>query len=159
METLTDLSQIRTWIYRSVKKLSSEQESEIIQRGTDFIGQWAAHGKKLAAEFEILHHHFLVFFVDQSMEQNSGCSIDASVAFIKEIENEFQLGLLDRQKIAFRINDEIIFHDFQNLEKLYHSGEINDASLIFDPLVQNRSDFNEKFLSPFNQSQYFRLVQ
>ncbi len=56
-ETATDTSQVQVWIYRSLKKLSQERENEIAKMAGEFIHQWAAHGNKLAADFDILYGH------------------------------------------------------------------------------------------------------
>ena len=158
METLTDINQVRVWIYRSIKKLSPELEAEILEKGKGFIGEWASHGAKLNSDFKILNHHFLVFFVDQNFESASGCSIDTSVAFIREIEAKHQLGLLDRQKMAFLKEEEVVLFDFNQLKQVYDEGIISDATPIFDPLVQNKAEFDHRFLSPFSESPYFRTI-
>jgi len=158
METLTT-DQTRVWIYRSIKKLDPEMEAAILNRGKAFIGEWASHGTKLTSDFKILEHHFLVFFVDQNFENASGCSIDTSVAFIRELEAEFQLGLLDRQMIAFKDGDEVVFYEFNQLKESYDKGLITDQTLVFDQLVQNNGEFQSRFLIPFSESPFFRTVK
>ncbi len=150
----TDTSLIRVWIYRSIKKLSQEEENDIARLAGDFISQWAAHGKKLAADFDILYGHYLVFYVDQNWAQATGCSIDSSVALIRQIEEKYQLGLLDRMKIGFLKNDEVVFHDFSELSKLHEEGVIKDDDKVIDALVQNKKEFDESFLTPFSRSRY-----
>jgi len=154
MVIATDTTQIKVWIYRSIKKLTVDQKNDITNKAGEFVGQWAAHGKKLAADFEILYDHYLVFYVDQSWEKNSGCSIDASVAFIREIEAKYQLGLLDRLQIGFLKEEEVIFYHFSDLNQLYKDGVIKDKDLVFNPLVQDKSEFEDSFLTSFSSSPY-----
>ena len=140
----TQVGQIRLWIYRSVSKLSADQESAINEMATSFISQWAAHGKMLDATFKILNHHFLVFFVNESSAEATGCSIDSSVGLIRQIESTYNLGLLDRMQIAFLINEEVVMHHFSELKELYSKGEITDDSQVFNLLLEEGSFFEEQ---------------
>lgn len=154
----TEIGQIRLWIYRSIPKLTLEQEDHILQVSADFINQWAAHGAKLNARFEILHHHFLVFFVNEDSAQASGCSIDASVSLIREIESKYKLGLLDRMQVAFLENDQVVMRHFSDLKDLYANGIISGSSSVFNLLLEEGSSFEDQWLIPFSESLYFKAV-
>ena len=154
METTVDKSQVRVWIYRSLKKLSPEMESEITSLAGKFVSQWAAHGKKLAADFDIHYGHYLVFFVDQQMAEASGCSIDTQVHFIRQIEAKYQLGLLDRMQIGFLNEGEIDFHHFNDLADLRARGVIRDNDIVINPMVQNLEEFESSFALPFKDSPF-----
>ena len=154
----TQVGQIKLWIYRSVKKLSTKQEHDIEEIVTVFIKQWAAHGAKLDARFVILNHHFLVFFVNEASAQASGCSIDASVSLMREIESTYQLGFLDRMQVAFFENDEVVMRHFSELKDLYANGIINDSSKVFNLLLEEGSSFQDQWLIPFSESPYFKAV-
>ena len=154
----TEVGQIRLWIYRSIPKLTQEQEEHILLVGTAFINQWAAHGSKLDAHIKILNHHFLVFFVNEDSAQASGCSIDASVSFIREIESKYKLGLLDRMQVAFLENDEVVMRHFSDLKDLYAKGIISDSSSVFNLLLEEGSSFDNQWLIPFSESPYFKAI-
>lgn len=154
----TAAGQIRLWIYRSVPKLTPEQENHIRKLGTAFIDQWAAHGAKLNASFKVLNHHFLVFFVNEDSAQASGCSIDASVSLIRQIEGTYKLGLLDRLQVPFLENDEVVMHHFSDLKELYAKGIISDESRVFNLLLEEGSSFDSEWLVPFSQSPYYKAV-
>lgn len=156
METISDKSIVKVWIYRSIIKLNPVLETHILEKGRKFISEWSSHGTKLAADFEILHNHFLVFFVDELTASASGCSIDSSVGLMREIDTKFKLGLFDRMQIAFYRNNEIEFHHFHDLKDLQRNGKINDNDLVFNPLVGNKQEFENGFLLPFSQSIFYK---
>ena len=79
----------RIWIYPSNRKMSDEEVEQIKALMADFLQQWTAHGQNLNAGFELPHNRFIVIGLDQSNAAASGCSIDASVHFIQEIEKNF----------------------------------------------------------------------
>jgi len=156
METQVGL--IRLWVYRSVSKLTPKQEDHILQLGTDFINQWAAHGSKLDSSFKILNHHFLVFFVNEASASASGCSIDSSVALVREIEAKFDLGLLDRMQVPFFENDEVVMRQFTDLKELYAQGVITDATKVFNLLLEDGNSFEDQWLVAFSESPYFKAI-
>jgi hypothetical protein len=157
--TTTDAAQVQVWIYRSIKKLSPEQENDIDKMAGDFIAQWAAHGKSLAADFDILHGHYLIFFVDSSVAEATGCSIDASVHLIREIEAKYQLGLLDRMQIGFLKNNEVEFHHFNEIKSEIAAGKIKETDLVFNAMLSNKKEFDEGFLLPLSQSAFFSVLR
>ena len=62
----------RIWIFGS----SSALDRERVGRELDaFVGQWKAHGKPVAAAFDLLHDRFVVVGLDGGVDP-SGCSID-----------------------------------------------------------------------------------
>ncbi|MEQ8324584.1 MAG: hypothetical protein RIC15_05370 [Vicingaceae bacterium] len=155
---LTQTSNTRLWIYRSVKELTDEQKELIYPLCHKFISEWSSHGQKLDADFRILDGHFLIFFVNEVSAKASGCSIDSSVALIKQLESEFKLGLLDRMSIPFRIEDKVVMINFQDIPALYKKGDISDNSLVYNLLLQDGSLFEEQWLIPFSSSVYFQSI-
>ena len=55
----------------------------------------------LHASAEFLHQHFLVIGLDEGVAGASGCSIDASVRFVAQLEQRLQVSLLDKSQLAF----------------------------------------------------------
>ncbi|MDQ3071640.1 MAG: hypothetical protein M3Q97_00045, partial [Bacteroidota bacterium] len=75
---------------------------DTIERGlSDFLANWAAHGKGLTAMYEIKYNHFIEVEVNEDGVMASGCSIDSLTRYMQEIDKEFDLMLFDRQKVAF----------------------------------------------------------
>ena len=76
----------RIWIYQSNRKFSEEEFSEIETDLKAFVEEWAAHGTSLEASFLLKYNRFIILAVNQDVQAATGCSIDSSVRFIKQIE-------------------------------------------------------------------------
>ena len=98
--TLQDSARI--WIYPANRPLSEEESIKIQDKMQTFLTQWTAHGTDLQAGFKIIYKRFLVIALNEALQSASGCSIDASVRCIQEIEQEFNLTLLDKMNVTFR---------------------------------------------------------
>src|SRR5690606_25540491 len=116
----------RIWIYQSTRELSSEENEQLTAKLGAFTKQWAAHGKQLAARAEVRFNRFIILFLNEEMEAVSGCSIDSSVRFLKELEKEFRLELFDRMQIAFRKGDRVEAVSKSEFERLIANGDVNE---------------------------------
>lgn len=139
-EEMADTS--RVWIYQANRQLSSADQELMKANCTAFLKQWAAHGQSLKSSFQIIHDKFLVISVDESFNQASGCSIDASVSLIKSLEQELDLSFFDRTQVCFLINDEIVEIPMSGIKSEVANGTISSDTLTFNNLVTNISSFN-----------------
>ena len=93
-ETLPPESRI--WVYQSNRSFR-EEELLLIQEGlTQFLNQWTAHNQALEAAFDLPYNRFIILGLNQEKTHASGCSIDASVRFIQQLETQFGILLLDK---------------------------------------------------------------
>ena len=77
----------RIWIYQCNRSFSKEEILEISKKLQTFLEGWTAHGADLKAAFEFKYKRFIIIGLDQEKQKATGCSIDASVHFIKQLEN------------------------------------------------------------------------
>src|ERR1700730_14538859 len=108
----------RVWIYQSDKKLADAEVQEIQHYLDAFATQWTAHNHQLKAKAEIRYNRFLILIVDENQAGASGCSIDKSVNFMKQIEQQYNINLLDRFNLAYREGNEVLSaprHDFEEI--------------------------------------------
>ena len=75
----------KVWIYASNRELTQKDQETIASELEPFISEWAAHGKGLLGKSSILENRFVVLVVDESKAMASGCSIDTSVRFMKDL--------------------------------------------------------------------------
>ena len=90
----------RIWIYQADRKLN-EGENHNFKRPSFVHESMDAYQQPLKASFAVLHDYFVVLAVDESYTEASGCSIDSSVAVIRQLCAQLDVDLLGRNKIAF----------------------------------------------------------
>jgi hypothetical protein len=86
----------RVWVYQANRPFSSLETQSIQDYLTPALTQWAAHGAGLNASFEIRFHQVIVIAVDESVNAASGCSIDASTRWFKELGTNLGIDFFDR---------------------------------------------------------------
>jgi hypothetical protein len=148
----------RIWIYQSDREFSEKEIEFIAEKSEDFINQWTRHGDDLKGSFIIKYKQFLVFAVDESFNDVSGCSIDSSVRFVQQLQNELELDLMDKMNVSFK-NDACInivkLADFQRFAK---ERKITTETIVFNNMIYTKEDFEHNWEVPASQSWHKRFL-
>ena len=150
--TITETSDYRVIIYPASRSFTPKESKVITEKLYDFLATWAAHGKPLSSSFKIEKNQFIVICVDEEKEVASGCSIDSLGGVMREIDNEFQLGLFDRMKATFVENGEVKTLKLQDFRNGLKNGEIPTNIEVFDFSKNSYIDFLSDFLLPLKRS-------
>jgi len=142
----------RIWVYQANRPFSDDERSFIERNFEAFVGQWKAHGKQLQATFSIEKNQFIVLAVDETMHQASGCSIDASVHVVKQIEQATGLSLLDRSQVAFENGEGVKIKAFNQIKEAVANGEITHSTVVYNNAVQNAGEWKHGWAIPAEQS-------
>lgn len=149
----------RLWIYQSDRPFSEAEVAEIREQVRGFVGQWVSHNRALRAFGDVYHHRFVVLMVDETQAGASGCSIDKSVYFLKDLAARFQVDLFDRMRFSYQdAAGRVHTLDRDAFARAYQEGHIDDHTLVFDTLIDNKADFDQAFRKPLGESWHARLV-
>lgn len=158
--TLDSLSDhARVWIYQSNRAFTAAETTEIAMLTDRFASQWSAHGHRLAAGGTVAYQQFIILAVDEQAYGASGCSIDSSVAFIRQLEQQYGLQLLDRTQVAFLINEKVTLLPLNAIKEAVTGGTVSSSTLVFNNLVENIGQWKNEWLVPAGQTwlkRYFR---
>jgi hypothetical protein len=142
----------RVWVYQSSRALSSEEVIAIESDLQRFVDQWQAHRKDLKGSAAVMLNTFIVLMVDEQFHTATGCSIDSSVHFIKELEQRYQLSLFDRSRVAFHVDDTLMFAALPELKSKIEKGEIKKDTITFNNLVQSKAELESGWMLPAEQT-------
>ena len=147
----------RIWIYQSNRRFDDQTAKEIRNALKSFANQWVSHNRALKAFAEILHNQFIILAVDETNAGASGCSIDASVHFLKKLQTTYGVDLFDRMQFAYLDQETIKTADRDSFSKMYADGTISDQTLVVDTLVRKKEDLSE-MIKPLGESWHARMV-
>src|SRR5476651_2170590 len=149
----------KVWIYQSNRELAAAEVNQIVKILDAFTTQWTAHNHQLKAKAEIRYNRFLILVVDESQAGASGCSIDKSVNFMKQIGEQYHINLLDRFNLAYRDGDEVLSLPRHAFEDQLKQGGINTQTIVFNNMVQNLTELQTKWEVPFKDSWHIQLFR
>lgn len=148
----------RVWIYQSSRPFAADELPILRRHIEQFVESWVSHNRQLRAFGDVFHEQFIVLMVDESMAGASGCSIDKSVYFLKQIEQAYGVDLFDRMTFAYKEGDTMRTAPREEFAALYKQGKISDETVVFDNLVNNKGDFDQNWLKPLAKSWHKRMV-
>lgn len=154
-ESLPDESKI--WIYQSNRKFSDAEFSEIESALQVFIQNWTAHGTGLEASYQLKYNRFIIIAVNQAVQQATGCSIDASVQFIQDLEKKYEVDLLDKMNVTFKLGEHIAYKPLIEFKKMAKEKAVSGNTIVFNNLVNNIAEYNESWEVPAEDSWHSRF--
>ena len=160
METLlqgfSDASKV--WIYLSDRAFTESESAAIKVKLADFSSQWTSHGQPVYGKAFLLENRFILFVADEAKSGVSGCSIDKTVAVIRDITVSYQVNLMDRSLVAIQQfgNTEVL-----TLADLQHGIEENKCPadiMIYNTLLTSKAELVSHWLIPFKNSKFESLT-
>lgn len=147
----------RVWIYQSDRKFTDEELAEIEAGLKEFVEQWAAHGTGLQASFTTRYNRFIILAVNQEVQGATGCSIDASVHFIQQLEQKYSVNLLDKMNVTFRQGEFITHKQLIDFKKMAKEKSVSGNTIVFNNLVNTVGEFNDYWEVPAAESWHSRF--
>lgn len=148
----------RVWIYQSNREFTAKEIEFISTKTEEFINSWTRHGDDLKGSFTIKYNQFLVLAVDESFNNVSGCSIDASVHFIQALEKELQLNLMDKMNVTFKNGNHINLVRLSDFQKFAKEHKITQETIVFNNMVATKEDFENSWEVPAKDSWHKRFL-
>ncbi|MBK9960601.1 MAG: hypothetical protein IPP06_04495 [Saprospiraceae bacterium] len=152
MDLISFPDSAKIWIYPSSKRIEDSLLNEIQSSINEFTNHWHSHHKPLKATGGILHNYFIVLVVDESVAPASGCSIDESVSFIKNLETFYHTDFFNRMNFYYIDQEEVKQVSAGQMPEWYQTGKINDNTLFFNTLIQDKKQFLQNWLVPLRDS-------
>lgn len=148
----------KIWIYQADKPFSEDQEKWLFQELHSFTNNWDSHGNPLTSSFQIRNHQFIILGVEGNVYEASGCSIDKSVALIKQFENKLNSTLLDRSQVMIVNKDKLQLIPFKELKDKVQSNILTPETLVYNNTITQMSELANNWLKPAKEtwiSKYF----
>jgi len=149
----------RVWVYPCSRALSEAEVNDITAKLESFVKDWLSHQRMVEGSGTVLNHRFIVLTADESNVDVSGCSIDSSVKFIKELERTFGLQCFERTHLYF-LNEggTVDTVDFRDIKEAWENGTIHEGTLIFNLQATSIEDLKGNWMKPITNSLYSRFL-
>ena len=147
----------KIWIYQSNRKFSDEEFAEIETDLKTFVDSWAAHGTSLEASFQLKYNRFIILAVNQEVQNTTGCSIDSSVQFIQSLEQKYEVDLLDKMNVTFKLGEHVAHKTLIDFKKMAKDKAVTENTIVFNNLVNTIEDWNDNWEVPAGESWHSRF--
>jgi hypothetical protein len=148
----------RVWIYQCNRSFTDQELIEVREELDDFVTKWTAHGADLKAGYEIRYKRFIILALDQSLNAASGCSIDASVHFIQELEKKYDVDLLDKMNVSYKQGEYVAYKPLIDFKKMAKQKAVSSKTIVFNNLVASIGEYLEHWEVPASESWHNRFM-
>jgi hypothetical protein len=133
----------RLWVFAADRPLAGETRERLLESVDAFLSQWSAHGHPLTVARELRYDRFLLVGVDEASAGASGCSIDAMLRTLGELERALAVQLLDHGPVLFRRGDAIERLPRPDFAALARRGGVSPDTVVFDNTVTRVAELRE----------------
>lgn len=155
--TLPDES--RVWIYQANRSFTEQEIEDIQSKLNIFISNWTAHGSDLQSGYLVKYKRFIVIGLNQNLNNATGCSIDASVHFIQQLEKEYNVDLMDKMNVSYKQGEYIAYKTLKDFRKMAKDKAVSKKTIVFNNLVNTIAEFKENWEVPASESWHSRFLK
>jgi predicted HTH transcriptional regulator len=154
--TLPDSS--RVWVYQADRAFSSTEVDQIKQELNTFVNNWKRHGEELKASFQVKYNQFIILAVDEDYNNVSGCSIDASVHIIKQLQQQFEVDLLNKMNVTFKDGENINTVSLKEFKDYVKQDKIKPNTVVFNNMISSKADLANTWEVEANKSWHAKFL-
>lgn len=149
----------RVWIYQANRSFTDDEIEELESKLDTFITNWTAHGSDLQSGYTIRYKRFIIIALNQNLNKATGCSIDASVHFIQQLEKDYNVDLMDKMNVSYKQGDFVAYKTLLDFKKMAKEKAVSKNTIVFNNLVHNIAEFNENWEVPASESWHSRFLK
>ena len=131
----------RLWVYQANRPLTTTDVLTIEKALQPALNGWAAHGEPLLASAKVVDNRFVVVAVDENHHLPSGCSIDASVNFLRQIGQQLAVDFFDRSAAVAGADGQVQTLALPAIKAAVANGLIAPDTTVFNTLVKTKAEF------------------
>lgn len=148
----------RVWVYQSSRAFSIAETLELEKILENFSKEWHSHGSAVKSYANLFFGQFIVLMADETDVKIGGCSTDVSLRFIKNLEEEFNVQLLDRQLLAFIVKEKIHLIPLIDVNDSIEDGFIQPETLYFNNTILTKKELLDHWIIPVKDSWLARRI-
>jgi hypothetical protein len=145
----------RVWMYISSDIIDDSTQNIISKQFLSFSNTWKSHGDKVVGKLLFLDNYIVVIGADFLGESICGRAVDSQVKFIKDLEPDIGLTLMNRQNVCIKEKNQAFVVPFSNLKELVKNGDVDETTLIYNSMIQSN---NEDVIMPITQSPFGEMI-
>jgi hypothetical protein len=149
----------KVWIYPSSRKFYDTEIEGVHNKITTFLSSWKKEDEAFQASYKLLYNRFIVLFANDSLSPLSYQDLDASVAFIIQLQNEYEIELLDKMNVCFKQGKYVQYKELKYFKKLLKDKALTGKTIVFDNLVTTKEEFENYWEVPISESWYGRFLK
>ncbi len=148
----------RVWVYQADRSLTDDEVQQIRQQLMPFVQNWKRHGDDLKASFQIKYQQFIILAVDENFNNVSGCSIDASVHIIQDVQKKFGIDLLNKMNVTFKDGSNVNIVSLTAFKEFAKQDKITSDTLVFNNMITSKAELETSWEVKASESWHAKFL-
>lgn len=148
----------KVWVYPSNRKFYPQEIDDLNEKLKSFVDAWKRDDENFKASFELKYNRFIVFAAEEDV-QLANADIDTQVAFVLQLQQEYEVELLDKMNVCFKQGEFIQYKDVKEFKTLLKKKSVSAKTVVFDNLVQTKGELENYWEVPITESWYSRFLK
>ena len=149
----------KVWVYPSSRKFYPNEIEALEEKVKTFVESWKSDDATFKASFKFLYNRFIILTADDIATELSNADMDAAVSLILNLQETYEVALLDRMNVCFKQGEHVQYKDLKDFKKLLKNKALTGKSIIFDNLVNTKQDFDNYWEITIEESWYNRFLK
>jgi hypothetical protein len=142
----------RVWVYQSNRAFTITEALRIEELLENFAKEWNSHGSLVKGYANLFFGQFIKIMADETHLKIGGCSTDSSLRFIKNIQQDYNVQLLDRQMLAFIVKEKIHLLPLAQVNYSIENDFITPDTLYFNNTILTKKELLNNWIIPVKDS-------
>lgn len=148
----------KVWIYPSSRKFYPTEIEGLEEKIKLFIENWNQDGDNIQAGYQLKYNRFITVFTSGEQAITTA-AINDLVAFIINLQQEYEVELLDKMNVCFKQGEHVQYKDLKTFKTLIKGKAVNKKTVVFDNMVTTKDEFEEYWEIPVTESWYKNLFK
>jgi hypothetical protein len=145
-------SNSRVWIYQCNRIFTMKETLQLEETLENFTKEWNSHGSPVEGYANLFFGQFIIIMADETDIKVGGCSTDSILRFIKNIEQDYHVELLDRQTLAFIIKEKVQLLPLSDVNYYIQNELITPDTLYFNNTILTKKELLNHWIIPVKES-------
>lgn len=142
----------RVWIYQGSRLFTITESLQIEDMLNDLVKNWKSHGTPVKGYANVFFGQFIILMADEKATGVSGCSIDSSVRYIQQLEQQFKVEMFNWQNLAFIVRDKVQVIPRQQFNSALENNLVTTQTLFFNNVIATKKELENNWIIPVSES-------
>ena len=130
----------KLWVFPSSRKFYPQEIEGLKNAIEKFLKNWKNGQETLKVSYELRYNRFILIAVDNSEITLSLESHDALISLIQQLEDNYQVLLLDKINVCYKQGEFVQYKDLKEFKKLIKSRGVSSKTIVFDNMIGLKKD-------------------
>lgn len=148
----------KVWIYPCSRKFYPKEIDGLNEQLKTFTENWKSDDENFKASFDVKYNRFIIFSAEEDVDL-SNADIDTQVGFILQLQQQYDVELLDRMNVCFKQGEYTQYKELKDFKKLIKNRAVTEKTIVFDNLIQTKQELESHWEVPILESWYNRFLK